>query len=53
MKFDGLMNLKIKEDKMILGGQELRGVIDYEVKISSDKPAELTLKIAVNVTKDS
>ena len=53
MDFDELMKLEIKQNKLILQGQELKGIISYEVKISPDKPSELILKAAVNVTKDS
>jgi hypothetical protein len=53
MEFGELMDLEVKERKLILQGQELRGVIDYEIKISPDKPTELILKIAVNFIKDS
>lgn len=52
MKSDPFMNLEIKNDRLILDGKELRGVIDYKVSISSEAPSEVTIKMAVNVIKE-
>lgn len=46
------MNLTIEKNKnktkLFLDGVEIKGVVDFSVKSSADKPAELTLTMLVN-----